>query len=121
MRNGHGRRRALGPPPPEAGARMKLFDQEFKFRESHTVAETKETPDRIPEKKNDSIYICLFFFHARIHLKLYTSFTTPPAEVFTVIWSRKTMVLSLYQVDVQTKHAQNDEHFNSTKRNIIKI
>ena len=29
-------------------------------------------------------------------------------------------ILSLYQVDVQTKHAWNDEHFNSTKRNNMK-
>ena len=28
-------------------------------------------------------------------------------------------ILSLYQVDVQTKHAQNEKHFNSTKRNEI--
>eukprot|EP00904_Undaria_pinnatifida_P002369 jgi/Undpi1/12132/HiC_scaffold_5.g01808.m1 len=28
-------------PPPEDGARMKLFDREFQFRESHTEAETE--------------------------------------------------------------------------------
>ena len=33
-------------PPPEAGARTKLFDREFQFRELHTS-------DRIPEKKNN--------------------------------------------------------------------
>ena len=32
--------------------------------------------------------------------------------------SRKKSILSLYQVDVQTKHAQNEKHLNSTKRNI---
>ena len=31
--------------------------------------------------------------------------------------SPKETILSLYQVDVQTKHAQNEKHFNSTKRN----
>ena len=44
-------------PPPEDGARTKLFDREFQFHESHTEAKTKKTPDRIPEKKNDHIYI----------------------------------------------------------------
>ena len=29
-------------PPPEDGARTKLFDREFEFRESHTEAETKK-------------------------------------------------------------------------------
>ena len=28
-------------------------------------------------------------------------------------------ILSLYQVDVQTKHARNEKHFNSTKRNNV--
>ena len=32
--------------------------------------------------------------------------------------SRKRPILDLYQVDVHTKHAQNEKHFNSTKRNI---
>ena len=44
-------------PPPEDGARTKLFDREFQFRESHTEAETKKTPDRTPPQKNDHIYI----------------------------------------------------------------
>ena len=44
-------------PPPEPGACTKLFDQEFQFRESHSEAETKKTPDRMPEKKNDLIHI----------------------------------------------------------------
>ena len=30
-------------------------------------------------------------------------------------------ILSRYQVDVQTKHARNEKHFNSTKRKNIKI
>ena len=38
-------------PPPEAGARTKLFDRESQFRESHTSAKTRKTPDRIPEIK----------------------------------------------------------------------
>ena len=29
-------------PPPEDGARTKLFDREFQFRESHTEAETEK-------------------------------------------------------------------------------
>ena len=51
-----------------------------------------------------------------IHLKLYT-FLTTPADVIYVIRSSKKTILSLYQVDVQTKHAQNQKHFNSNKRN----
>ena len=42
-------------PPPEDGARTKLFDPKFPFDESHTGAETKKTPDQIPAKKNDHI------------------------------------------------------------------
>ena len=42
-------------PPSEDGARTKLFDREFQFRELHTEAETEKTPDRIPLKKNDNI------------------------------------------------------------------
>ena len=64
--------------------------------------------------------IIFLFFHVRIHPKLYTFFTTPPADIICVIRSRKKMILSLYQVDVQTKHARNEKHFNSTKRNNIK-
>ena len=45
-------------PPPEDGARTKLFDREFQFRESHTEAETKKTPDRIPPEKWSYIYLC---------------------------------------------------------------
>ena len=30
-------------------------------------------------------------------------------------------ILSLYQVDVQTKHARNEKHFNSTQRNNIQM
>ena len=48
---------------------------------------------------------------------------TPPADV---VWLRNKVAQKkrfwayLYQVDVQTKHAQNEKHFNSTKRNNIK-
>ena len=31
--------------------------------------------------------------------------------------AQKKTILSLYQVDAQTKHARNEKHFNSTKRN----
>ena len=47
-------------PPPEDGARTKLVDREFQLRESHTEAETEKTPDRIPPKKNDQIYIYIY-------------------------------------------------------------
>ena len=50
--------------------------------------------------------------------KVYTLFTTPPADVICVIRSHKKTTLSPKQVDVQSKHAQNEKHFNSTKRNI---
>ena len=42
-------------PPFKDGARTKLFDREFRSRESHNDAETEKTPG--PEKKNDHIYI----------------------------------------------------------------
>ena len=45
----------------EDGARTKLFDREFQFRESHTEAETEKTPDRSPPKKEWS-YIYLYTF-----------------------------------------------------------
>ena len=48
--------RGVFEPPPEDGARTKLFDREFQFRESHTEAETEKTLSRIPRKKNDHIY-----------------------------------------------------------------
>ena len=41
VRNGYGRAEAFEPPP-EDGARTKLFDREFQFRESHTEAETEK-------------------------------------------------------------------------------
>ena len=44
-------------PHPEDGARTKLFDREFQFRESHTEAESIKTPDRIRKKNNDHISI----------------------------------------------------------------
>ena len=47
-------------PPPEDGARTKLFDREFQFRESHTEAETKKNPDRIPPPKM-ILYIYIIF------------------------------------------------------------
>ena len=48
-------------PSPEDGARTKRFDGEFQFRESHTERpRRKKTPDRIPPKKNDHIYIYNF-------------------------------------------------------------
>ena len=43
-------------PPPEDGALTKRFDREFQFRESHTEAETRETPDRM-KKKRSIIYM----------------------------------------------------------------
>ena len=45
IRQGEGRSR------PEEGARTKLFDQEFQFRESHTDAEMKKTMTESPEKR----------------------------------------------------------------------
>ena len=47
-------------PPPEDGARTKLCDREFQFRESHTEAEAEKTLDRIPEKKKDHIHIYIY-------------------------------------------------------------
>ena len=65
--------------------------------------------------------IIFLFFHERIHpTKLYTFFTTPSADVICVLRSRKKTILSLDQVDVRTKQARNEKHFNSTKRNNIK-
>ena len=50
------------------------------------------------------------------HFPIVFSFS---ADVICMIGTKKT-ILSLYEVDVQTKHAQNDKHFNSTKRDINK-
>ena len=54
-------------PPPEDGARTKRFDRKFQFRESHTEAETKKTPDRIKRKKNGRIYIYIFIVRVSYH------------------------------------------------------
>ena len=64
--------------------------------------------------------VIFLFFHVRIHPKLYTLFTTPPADVICVIRPRTKTILSLYLVDVQTKHARNEKHFNSNKRRRIR-
>ena len=50
-------------PPPEDGARTKLFDREFQFRVSHTEAETEKTPTESPPKR--------MIIHSRIHLYIY--------------------------------------------------
>ena len=50
-------------PPPEDGARTKRLDREFQFRESHTEAETKKTPDRI-KKQNEYIYLVYLLYCA---------------------------------------------------------
>ena len=52
--------------------------------------------------------------------EVYTFFPTPRAYVICVIRSRKNTSLRLCQVDVQTKHARNEKHFNNTKHYIIK-
>ena len=44
-------------PPRDNGARTKLFDLEFQFRESHTEAETKNIFWPNPRKMKDHIYI----------------------------------------------------------------
>ena len=48
-------------PPPEDDARTKRFDREFQFREPHTEAETKKTPDR-KKKKRIIIYIFIYIY-----------------------------------------------------------
>ena len=56
------------------------------------------------------------FHMRRIHPKLYTFFEPPPADVIGVIRSRNIAIFNLYKVDVHTKNARNEKHFNSTKR-----
>ena len=52
--------------PPEAGARTKLFDREFQFRESHTSAETrKKLLTESLEQNIDFIY--MYFLVSRSH------------------------------------------------------
>ena len=53
-------------PPAEDGARTKLFDREFQFRESHTEAETKKKLLTKSPKKKMIIYIYIFIFHVVI-------------------------------------------------------
>ena len=55
-RTDKGERGALEPPP-EDDARTKRIDREFQFRESHTEAETKKTPDRYKK----IMIICTYF------------------------------------------------------------
>ena len=57
------------------------------------------------------VFAGLYTHSSQLHL---------PANVICVIRSHNKTILSLYQVDVQTKYARNEKHFNSTKRNNIK-
>ena len=58
MRNGHGRARGVGAAPRRRRSNEAIFNGEFQFRESHTPAETKKTPDQIPDT-NEGFYIDL--------------------------------------------------------------
>ena len=59
VRNGHGRARGVGAVPRRRRSNEAIFDREFQFRESHTSAETKRTPDQIPDTKEGFyIYLC---------------------------------------------------------------
>ena len=56
--------------PPEAGARTKLFNREFQFRESHTEAETKkklltESPKKRMIVDIDNTYLFLIISDVR--------------------------------------------------------
>ena len=58
VRNGHGRAMGVGAAPRRRRLNEAIFDREFQFRESHTSADTKKTPNQIPDtKKNDFIYM----------------------------------------------------------------
>ena len=58
VRNGHGRAWGVWAAP-EDGARTKLFDREFQFRESHTEAETdKNSWPNAWKKEWSYIYLC---------------------------------------------------------------
>ena len=59
VRNGHGRARGFGAAPRRRRSNEAMFDREFQFRESHTSAETKKTPDQIPDTK-EGFYIDLY-------------------------------------------------------------
>ena len=47
-------------PPPDNGARTKLFDREFHFRESHTEAVTKNKSWQNSRKKERSYRLYIF-------------------------------------------------------------
>ena len=66
---------------------------------------------------NNILSDIIFSYYMRIHPKVCTFFTSPPADVICVIMSRKKTVSSLYQVDVLIHHARNEKHFNSTTHN----
>ena len=74
-------------PLPEDGARTKLFDRESQFRESHTEAQTKKTPDRIPEKKNNRIFFYIF---------MYIEIT-----VLSLIWEIFSAIISFFNGDLR--------------------
>ena len=90
---------------------------------------------RLRKARHHSSVICLFLFVgcpslctlllARTQLIFYQIL------FFMCVFSRRSYrhfslvqllltILNLYQVDVQTKHARNEKHFNSPKRNNIK-
>ena len=92
-------------PPPEDGARTKLFDRKIQFRESHTEAETEKTPDRIPEEKNDHIYIYGLMFRDVFHLELLERRRhTVPRDMIGGIFFAK--LLSTYCVNPSERYSR---------------
>ena len=69
VRKGHGRARGVGAAPRRRRSNEAIFDREFQFRESHTPAETKKTPDQIPDTK-EGFYI-FFVYCSEVYLFRY--------------------------------------------------
>ena len=66
--------------PPKTALERSNLTVKFQFRESHTEAETKKTPDQIPvplKKKNH--YICMY---AKYDVRFFLARCSPAAECF---------------------------------------
>ena len=65
------------------------------------------------------IFSLIYFRRVRIYCFFMCVFTRRRYTHSSLVQLLLT-IFSLHQVDVQTKHARNEKHFNSTKRNNIK-
>ena len=68
MRNGHGRARGVGAPPRSRRSNEAISPRIPVPRIAYSGRDEKNTPDRVPEKKNDRTYrldyICIHLYRA---------------------------------------------------------